>query len=134
MCCFFNHRTIDESLRWLVANGKMKEAKKIVMKACKMNHVEFNAVLKQCNLDSDLLQTTRHFPEIRINNDSAVSPHLSSVQNAAEARDKLADTRTKTRNSGNTCHGGVTVRKYTALDIFKSKTILLNSLIIWYAW
>ncbi|WAQ99761.1 ORCT-like protein [Mya arenaria] len=36
---------IDESLRWLIANGKYEEAKRILLKACKMNKKDFKDVV-----------------------------------------------------------------------------------------
>lgn len=115
----------------------MKEAKQIVMKACKINHVEFDFVLSRCNLDSGLLRNVGQKPD-NFNNINLPEPlRLSTDQNEElpENGDKLTN-KVEIKYSQKTanCHDGILVRKYTALDILKSKTILLNSLIIWYAW
>lgn len=36
---------IDESLRWLIANGRIKEAKVIIHKACKRNKKQYDDVV-----------------------------------------------------------------------------------------
>ena len=39
------NRLVDESLRWLIANGKVEESKAIIRKACRANKKNFNEVL-----------------------------------------------------------------------------------------
>ena len=36
---------IDESLRWLIANGRIKQAKAIILRACKANNKNFDGVV-----------------------------------------------------------------------------------------
>ena len=35
----------DESLRWLIANGRVADAKRIIQKACKQNKKEYGTIL-----------------------------------------------------------------------------------------
>ena len=52
-CCYnsfvikstFVVRLIDESLRWLIANGKIDRAKAILKKACKANKKDYNTIV-----------------------------------------------------------------------------------------
>ena len=41
----YRNRLVDESLRWLIANGKVEESKAIIRKACRANKKNFNEVL-----------------------------------------------------------------------------------------
>ena len=38
-------RLIDESLRWLIANGKVERAKTVLQKACRINKKNYNELV-----------------------------------------------------------------------------------------
>ena len=50
MYCTFYLRLIDESLRWLIANGKIDRAKAILKKACKTNKKDYNTIFVKSGL------------------------------------------------------------------------------------
>ena len=43
--CFISQRLLDESVRWLIANKRIEEAKVIIEKVAKINKVNLNEVL-----------------------------------------------------------------------------------------
>ena len=43
--CLIYVRLIDESLRWLIANGKVDQAKDMIKKACKTNKKNYNEIV-----------------------------------------------------------------------------------------
>lgn len=45
-------RFIDESLRWLIANGRVKESKAIIVKACKENNKNYDEVVEISGFDT----------------------------------------------------------------------------------
>ncbi|KAL5005513.1 hypothetical protein ScPMuIL_018969 [Solemya velum] len=120
---------IDESLRWLVANGKTNKSIRIVKKACRWNKVEYESLLEELNLDEDLLvnvssgtiSASNDNPPTVDNNQTHDSIHSNinqSLNGTLEEKPKM----------------DIKDRKYTILDILKSKRLLLTSCILWYAW
>ncbi|KAL5003988.1 hypothetical protein ScPMuIL_017444 [Solemya velum] len=120
---------IDESLRWLVANGKTKEAARVVKKACRWNKVEYESLLDELNLDENLLVKVSSGSISGLNdNPSTVGTnhtHDSVHPNIDQSPNGTIEEKPKI---------DIKVRKYTILDILKSKRLFLNSCILWYAW
>ncbi|KAL5004945.1 hypothetical protein ScPMuIL_018401 [Solemya velum] len=120
---------IDESLRWLVANGKTKKATRVVKKACRWNKVEYKSLIDELNLDEDLLvKVSSGSISDLIDNPLTVGinqTHDSFHPNVDQSPEGTIEKKPKI---------DITVRKYTILDILKSKRLLLNSCILWYAW
>ncbi|XP_052762013.1 organic cation transporter-like protein [Mya arenaria] len=99
---------LDESLRWLIANGKMDQARKIIRKACRYNRKDYHTVLKDSGLDEG---GDEH---VRLSKDGG-----ALQLDAIAAPTPIPD---------------VFVEKYTICDMFKNKMIRNVSFIIWYTW
>jgi len=56
----------DESLRWLIANGRVVEAKRIIQKACKQNKKDYGIVL----LETGFLEWEMRMSKTEINMNS----------------------------------------------------------------
>lgn len=103
---------IDESLRWLIANGRTTEARTIVDKACRLNRVDLISFLNKLNLNEDLLIQIQR--DDRSDNRQG-STHMDGQSSAEQTKI-------------------IKVEKYSFLDILKNKQLLFTSLILWYAW
>ncbi|XP_069138045.1 solute carrier family 22 member 6-B-like [Argopecten irradians] len=109
---------LEESLRWLLANGKKKRAERIIRMAAKMNGKDYESVIKAASAKAREMET---FLKSNDNGtvDSSTSKEESMVDGYKEGKDVLGKTKPE---------------KYNTLTIFRHKRILLNSLIIWYTW
>ncbi|XP_060085889.1 organic cation transporter protein-like [Ylistrum balloti] len=126
---------MDESLRWLLANGKMKEAERIIRKAAKLNEKNFNDVIKAATIKNS-------------NETAALVPTETSMSsNEEEILTKLDDAElkgisdsakeTKVTDAVEVGRGredAAPIKHYNIITIFRHKVILFNSLILWYTW
>ncbi|KAK7503597.1 hypothetical protein BaRGS_00005136 [Batillaria attramentaria] len=111
---------VDESLRWLVANGKKEGAIKVLKRAARVNKKDLNEVLETVQMS-----VTQNGAELE-----AFVPPTS----ADEMDPKLT--------TGHSPNGIGSVEKtlerqaekLTLLDIFRHKRLLFNTLIVWVAW
>ncbi|KAL5004603.1 hypothetical protein ScPMuIL_018059 [Solemya velum] len=124
---------IDESLRWLVANGKTKEIIKVVKKACRWNNVDYNSLLEDCNLTEDFV--------VKIPNETFSDPIDNATMDYPKSTNGIFDSEKEksqvgTPDNQRTQETGkdIVVKKYNILDILKTKSLFLISLILWYAW
>jgi hypothetical protein len=101
-------RLFDESLRWLMANGRLEEAEKVVRKAAKMNKKKFDDVISD------------------VRKKMAELERLEGRQEKAEMSYVQPDVDYSPRNTE--------VKKYSMLTILKDRLILTNSVIIWFIW
>lgn len=107
------YRFLDESLRWLLANGKTKQAMKIIKKAASWNNQSFESVMesikkKQPLTSMELVIQTPEKPESN-------GDHQPLEGNGtAEVKQK--------------------VHKYSAFTILKHKKILIVSVLLWVIW
>ncbi|WAR12739.1 OCTL-like protein [Mya arenaria] len=105
---------LDESLRWVIANGKLDHAKRIVKNACKWNHKNYEDVLRQIGLDESEDETQE----------------LTHENGATETNGKLV----KTSTIGNKIKEEMAVEQLNVTVIFRHKGIRNVSFIIWYTW
>ncbi|XP_052791504.1 organic cation transporter protein-like [Mya arenaria] len=107
---------IDESLRWLIANGKYEEAKRILLKACKMNKKDFKDVVAGSGfLEHEMKSVKQHNKEHGGMNKKLLSNGLSP--NGMPQEDAKSS-----------------IKAYTVIDLVKSKRLFISSMILWFAW
>ena len=105
-------RLFDESLRWLMANGRLDEAEKVVRKAAKMNkQLSFESVISKVKAKMEELESLKE--------DKVVVDKISTNP----------DITIVAYNPKNT-----EVKKYSMTDILRDRLILTNSVIIWFLW
>ncbi|KAK3094450.1 hypothetical protein FSP39_001873 [Pinctada imbricata] len=112
----FGNWILDESLRWLVANKRYKEAANNIRKAAKWNKKDAEKILP-------LLYTKNQ---------------ESDPLNEADKEDN-AYTKVKTKPNFSEVHSKEGMKqdssnRYTMMDILRNKILLRNSIILWYTW
>ena len=130
------YRIQDESLRWLIANGKLEDARKVIRKACKWNKKDYATVMAAGGFyDEELDKET---VRLTSNNGNVINDVHSSKGNIQESdvKSELLINGTENKNYIITeqVSSKVVVEKYTAIDLFKNPRILRVSLIIWFTW
>ncbi|XP_076465366.1 uncharacterized protein LOC143297079 [Babylonia areolata] len=151
---------LDESLRWLLATGNIEEAERILKKACRMNGKDFENI--QTLLKRQVF--TGNNSDDRDQSDSSptiIQITKSSVKNNGDTtEDKLNDEKTdgisaERRGSGSDQRdpeeGGpgndsdeessqlmpkteVFSAKYTVLDLFRHRVVLVPLLVVVFVW
>lgn len=106
----FTFRLFDESLRWLMANGRLGEAEKVVRKAAKMNKLSFDQVIG--------------IVKAKMREMEALDKENGVILVASDS-----DAVTETYIPKNT-----EVKKYSMIDILRDRLILINSIVIWFVW
>jgi hypothetical protein len=104
---------LEESIRWLMTNGKVEEAKKILRKATNWNKVEYGKV-----------ENLPYFAEANMEKSNSIDTELDSIENTD-------DDATKNEKAK---HHRVHAKKYNALDILRNPALRVNTFILWYAW
>lgn len=98
---------LDESLRWLIANGKHEQIEKQLRNACRMNNVNYETVVENVRLSS------------------SINVEMNENSNGNE-REVSQVTGSETHTSK--------VEKYSALTVLRHRRILMASMILWIAW
>ncbi|KAK7503602.1 hypothetical protein BaRGS_00005141 [Batillaria attramentaria] len=126
---------VDESLRWLVANGKKEGAIKVLERAVRANKKDLNDVLRTFETTAlrDVQKEGKHTLQLtcpELEEMQAVDKDKSSSSNGQmtspdidEVEKKLAKKLEKSKTE-----------KLSVFDIFRHKRLLLNAIIIWCAW
>lgn len=112
---------LDESLRWVIANGQIDRAKRIIKNACKWNKKNYNEVLGKIGLgeaqaEYELKSKVHATHELVTENGQDVAELKGLVANADSEEVQMA------------------VKEYSVLDIVRHKNIFKVSLIMWYTW
>ncbi|XP_071168354.1 solute carrier family 22 member 6-A-like [Mytilus edulis] len=109
----FDWLFIDESLRWLLANGKTDEAMKIIRKAASWNNQSFESVMESVEKKNLLVPKDLNIdpPE----NQEKIIKLESCVSNGTPELDH-------------------TVHRYSIYTVLKHKRILITSLLLWVIW
>ena len=100
-------RFLDESLRWLVANGKHKEIENQIRKAAKINNTDYNTVVENIQVSKEI--NVIHNKNMDEEEDRGV---VLTVDNEGKAE----------------------VQKYTVFTVLKHRRILMVSVVLWIAW
>lgn len=105
---------LDESLRWVIANGRIDEARRIINNACRWNKKDYDEILKTVGLE----QRAEELEDLE-----AVNTENKEI---TEAKPNGCVEIKTDKNIG--------VEKYPILLFFKHPHIRRVSLILWYAW
>ncbi|KAL5004640.1 hypothetical protein ScPMuIL_018096 [Solemya velum] len=128
-------RLIDESLRWLIANGKIEEARRVLEKAARINKVDSTEVMgildKYDTTKYPDAMESRAFEgliqkgntEFDLDMRSPVYTKIEKSSEMLEEKSNMIDAKANTK-----------VKRYTPLDILRHKHVLFTSLICWYTW
>ncbi|XP_045216002.2 organic cation transporter protein-like isoform X1 [Mercenaria mercenaria] len=111
---------IDESLRWLIANGRIKEAKAIIQKACKRNNKDYDEIVSASGFRAYEMQ-------------SGIVLEVRKEDVTPETESGLL-TRAENGTVNTTNQKDASTKAYTAIDLIKSKRLFLTSIIMWFAW
>ncbi|XP_052796366.1 organic cation transporter protein-like [Mya arenaria] len=113
---------IDESVRWLVSNGRIKEAKRILRKAARWNNVDYAKV--EAAFDEHVhVGPVMERPLLPVNGGA---PDSRSEENGADLKVNGTQSGNEKEVRG--------VEKYTVIDILRNPALRANTLILWYTW
>jgi len=101
------YRFLDESLRWLVANGKHKETENRIRKAAKINKTDYNTVVENIEVSKEI--NVIHNKNMDEEEDSGV---VLTVDYEGKSE----------------------VERYTVFTVLKHRRILMVSVVLWIAW
>jgi hypothetical protein len=111
----------DESLRWVLANGKVDKAKAIIKTACSLNNKNYEQLIAKVGLghleNTSTIADVTEVEEMLNGNDIGVVDELKEANGTIEKTDMTIQT-----------------KNYTFVDIAKNLPVLKVSLIIWYIW
>ncbi|XP_060602443.1 organic anion transporter 3-like [Ruditapes philippinarum] len=109
---------LDESLRWVIANGQIDRAKAIIKNACKWNNKNYEQVLEKIGLS----ETT---PEYELKAKLHEHQGDKTENGVQELKSLVGEQKEEVE---------VAVKEYSVLDIVRHKNIFKVSLIMWYTW
>ncbi|XP_052792025.1 organic cation transporter protein-like [Mya arenaria] len=113
---------MDESMRWLISNGRIKEAKHILKKAARWNNVDYAKV--EAVFDEHVrVKSTMDRPLVLVN---GKAKYTRTEKNSAD----IKGNKTQMKNE----KAAATVEKYTVIDILRNPALRANTLILWYSW
>lgn len=120
----------EESVRWLLMNGRVKEAERIVRKAARWNNVSYEEVIAKASLKAAETKTLlyngadkmadtwgrdqRETGEVMELNGIPVTPETQTVQEK-ESKD-------------------YSVERYNIITVLRTRRLCVNSMIIWFSW
>lgn len=106
-------------MRWLISNGKVAEAKKVLKKTSKLNKIEYSATEQLLN---ECIHIRTLKPET---SDSSRKDTQGQKQNCVSETTKPKLKRHLRKK---------TVEKYNVIDILRNPGLRVNTIILWYSW
>ena len=128
---------LDESLRWLIANGKLDQAKKVIKTACKWNKKDYATVMAAGGFyDGELTQVSGNIDEPSKDPPDVVRKETAGPDDSELCGDIDLDMNAEKETFVNNTPKlpKVIVKKYTAIDILRNVRVLRVSLILWFTW
>ena len=112
---------LDESLRWVIANGQLDRARAIIKNACKWNKKNYEETLEKVGLSESAVQY-----ELKTKLHDNRGDIVKNSENGIPEQKTLVDEQTGEVE--------IAVKEYSVLDIVRHKNIFKVSLIMWYTW
>ena len=128
---------LDESLRWLIANGKLDRARQVIKNACKWNKKDYATVMATVGFHDEELDKEPCQVEMKTvtNTPDVIKKETGGEDGKTETTDgEEKDEETTKFIEKDHGPAKVLVQKYTALDIIRNGRILRVSLIMWFTW
>lgn len=113
-------RLFDDSLRWLVANGKLDKAEKIIKRSAKWNGKSYDTVMESIQKKQPLMPLEL---EAKAEDNGKFNSEWSSEVNRQNKENESLNNEMTAR-----------IQKYSVLTILKHKKILQISLLLWVCW
>ncbi|XP_048736819.2 organic cation transporter protein-like [Ostrea edulis] len=118
----------EESVRWLLMNGKTKEAERIVRRAAKWNNMKYEDIIEKATRKSSEA-------EGMLNGETQKDGTIEMEKNDQETKMTM-ETRVSCENdqTAKPQTKDFVVEHYSILTILKTRRLLVNSMILWFSW
>ena len=129
------YRMLDESLRWLIANGKLDKARQVIKNACRWNKKDYATVIKAGGFfDEELTKVSGESDDndkspTDIENKTQDDPDADELCGEIDVNEEKEKFVAKTPELPT-----VVVKKYTAIDLIRHRRVFQVSVILWFTW
>lgn len=113
----------EESVRWLLMNGRIKDAERIVRKAARWNNVSYEEVIARAS------QKTAESKTLLSNGvEKMTETRLTEENETGEVKEPT------TRFDHVEERKDFSVERYNIITVLKNRRLFVNSMIIWFSW
>ena len=123
---FVIFRKIEESIPWLVANGKGKHVIRVLKIAAKVSKVPVHDVMLHLHLSEDEQTGTESNMEKKANADGHQEEESFLQKSSFSSQDG--------EKVGDDDNPLAAIKPYTILDLFRNGRFLMNTCILWFMW
>ncbi|XP_041376386.1 steroid transmembrane transporter SLC22A24-like [Gigantopelta aegis] len=118
---------VEESIPWLIANGKTKRVVRVLKTAAKVSKIPVRVVMEQLHL-LEVEQKGKDQDSELVNQEGQLKEDSFLLKNSVPSReeDKVSDIDTDEELTA--------VKPYTILDMFKNKRLVVNVCILLFTW